>query len=82
MDMRVGETSARQYWRVTGVAASDTPPAPQRVTLEVWVEIVQSLSNGKTQKKWEREVLSLDPSLARKLGGHLIEMADHAEEQS
>lgn len=79
MEMRVGEAGPGQYWRVTGLASDDTVLAPPHVTLEVWVEIVQSLSNGETQKTWDREAFSLDPSLARKMGKQLLEMADYAE---
>jgi hypothetical protein len=78
MDVRVGGTNVGQKWRVTGVQDGDTPPSPQRVMLEVWLEVVQPLSDGTTQKVWEKEILSFDPELARELGEHLIEMANHA----
>lgn len=79
MDMRTGDTGKGQYWRVTGRAAVDAAPGPDHVVLEVWTEIMQSLSNGETQRTWEREMISIDPALARKMGQDLIDMADHAE---
>lgn len=83
-DARVGGTNVGQKWRVTGITDndSDTPGAPARVGLEVWLEVVQGLSNGETQKVWEREILSFDPDLARTLGEQLIEMANYAEDMS
>lgn len=77
MDTRVGGTEKGQTWRVTGVRPSDTPPAPERVILEFWLEY--ETRNG---RRYDRQIKSFDPLLARLLANHLNEMADHAEEKN
>lgn len=77
MDLRVGGTGKGQTWRVTGIRPDDTPPAPARVGLEFWLEY--ETRNG---RRYDRQIKSFDPSLARLLACHLNEMADHAEERN
>lgn len=76
-DARVGGTNVGQKWRVTGITAGDTPPAPARVGLEFWLEIPQD--NGPNQYH-SLVPDTFDPVLARQLGQHLIDMADYAED--
>jgi hypothetical protein len=79
MEARVGGTNVGQKWRVTGLTVDDTPGMVARVQMEFYVEY--EMKNGLTG--YERLMPNtLDPALARELGQHLIEMANHAEETS
>lgn len=73
MDARVFGTGHGQNWRVTGLRAGDPhPDYPPHVRLEFWI--------GGPEHGWRYNGPdSLDPDLARLLGQHLIEMADHSE---
>lgn len=75
METRVFGTGLGQNWRVTGLRAGDPlPDYPPHVRLEFWI--------GGPDRGWRYQGPdSLDPDLARLLGQHLIEMADHAEEK-
>lgn len=75
MDRRVGGTEVGQTWRATGIRLDDTPPAPARVVLEFWLEY--KTRNG---RRYDRQIKSFDPPLARLLAQHLNEMSDYAEE--
>lgn len=77
MDSQVGGTEKGQTWRVTGVRPDGTPPAPARVVLEFWLEY-----EGRNGRRYDRQIKSFDPLLARLLANHLNEMADHAEEKN
>jgi hypothetical protein len=72
MEVRVDGTNVGQRWRVTGIREGDTG-GPKRVMLEFWVEFESG------EHVPVHLPLSFDPELARRLGGYLIEMADHAE---
>jgi hypothetical protein len=70
---RVDGTNVGQRWRVTGFQAGDRSfPAGDMcmVALEFWLG----------EQMFYPLPLTFDPELARTLGEHLIEMADHAQE--
>lgn len=75
MEARVFGTGLGQNWRVTGLRAGDPLPGPPpRVRLEFWI--------GGPGGGWRYNGPdTFDPDLARLLGSHLVEMADHAEEK-
>lgn len=82
MEVRVGGTNVGQRWRVTGFQAGDRsslPSAIAMVALEFWLEGGHSLTYHQDLGVLALSPLSFDPALARSLGEHLIEMADHAE---
>jgi hypothetical protein len=80
MESKVGGTNVGQKWRVSGFRAGDRPHLEggdvALVGLEFWIEMQPD--EGPTTYKYLLPS-TMDPVLARELGQHLIEMANHAE---